>query len=112
MIPAWRTCTGQQCHRGHLQSFRVLRAGWSERPSSLNLAESQSVWEDNAKLTSFAAHVYLEAHVADASRHDLDAQVALAELIAIALEISELRSMTGREKPTVITWLNLHSSRT
>ena len=38
--------------------------------------------------------LYLEAYVADASRHDLDAQVAPAELIVLELEISELRSRT------------------
>jgi phosphoglucomutase len=47
--------------------------------------------------------VYLEAYEADTSRHHLDAQVALAELIGIALQISELRQRTGREQPTVIT---------
>ena len=47
--------------------------------------------------------VYLEAYEADVSRHHLDAQVALAELIRIALQISELKSRTGREQPTVIT---------
>jgi phosphoglucomutase len=47
--------------------------------------------------------VYLEAFEADAARHHLDAQVALAELINIALQVSELRSRTGREQPTVIT---------
>jgi phosphoglucomutase len=47
--------------------------------------------------------VYLEAFEADTSRHQLDAQVALKELIQIALQISELKQRTGREKPTVIT---------
>ena len=47
--------------------------------------------------------VYLEAYDADISRHHLDAQVALAELIQIALQISELRTRTGREQPMVIT---------
>ncbi len=47
--------------------------------------------------------LYLEAYEADASRHHLDAQVALAELIRIALQISELKQRTGREQPTVIT---------
>jgi phosphoglucomutase len=47
--------------------------------------------------------VYLEAYEADVTRHQLDAQVALAELIAIALQVSELRGRTGREQPTVIT---------
>ncbi len=47
--------------------------------------------------------VYLEAFDSDTSRHTLDAQVALKDLIDIAQEISELRQRTGREKPTVIT---------
>jgi phosphoglucomutase len=46
---------------------------------------------------------YLEAYEADTSRHHLDAQVALAELIQIALLVSELKQRTGREQPTVIT---------
>lgn len=47
--------------------------------------------------------VYLEAYDAEIANHKLDAQVALAELIQIALQISELRARTGREQPTVIT---------
>ncbi len=47
--------------------------------------------------------VYLEAYEADVSRHHLDAQEALHELIEIALNISELRTRTGRDQPTVIT---------
>jgi phosphoglucomutase len=47
--------------------------------------------------------VYLEAFEADVSNHHLDAQVALAELIQIALQVSELKQRTGRDKPTVIT---------
>ncbi len=47
--------------------------------------------------------VYLEAFEADVSRHQLDAQEALQELIQIALRISELQTRTGRVQPTVIT---------
>ncbi|MBU0620939.1 MAG: alpha-D-glucose phosphate-specific phosphoglucomutase [Gammaproteobacteria bacterium] len=47
--------------------------------------------------------VYLEAYEADVSRHHLDAQEALKELIRIALDISELQTRTGRDQPTVIT---------
>ena len=47
--------------------------------------------------------VYLEAYDADVHNHHLYAQVALAELIQIAEQISELRKRTGREQPTVIT---------
>ncbi len=47
--------------------------------------------------------VYLEAFEADVAHHHLDAQAALAELIRIALQVSELKQRTGREQPTVIT---------
>jgi phosphoglucomutase len=47
--------------------------------------------------------IYLEAYDAEVANHKLDAQVALAELIQIALQISELKKRTGREQPTVIT---------
>jgi phosphoglucomutase len=47
--------------------------------------------------------IYLEAYEPDVSKHHLDAQVALAELIAIALQLTELKARTGREQPTVIT---------
>jgi phosphoglucomutase len=47
--------------------------------------------------------IYLEKFEPDVSKHHLDAQEALATLISIALQISELRKRTGRERPTVIT---------
>jgi phosphoglucomutase len=47
--------------------------------------------------------IYLEAFEPNIENHHLDAQVALAEMIQIALEISELKQRTGRDKPTVIT---------
>jgi phosphoglucomutase len=47
--------------------------------------------------------IYLEAFEPDHSKHDMDAQDALAEMIQIALQISELKQRTGRDTPTVIT---------
>lgn len=47
--------------------------------------------------------IYIEAYEPDQAKHDLDAQVALAEMIEIALEVSQLKAITGRETPTVIT---------
>jgi phosphoglucomutase len=47
--------------------------------------------------------VYLERYEADPSRHDLDTQEALAPLIAIAEQVSELKQRTGRQQPSVIT---------
>jgi len=47
--------------------------------------------------------LYLESYEADFSRCDRDAQQALADLIGIALQLSQLKERTGREEPTVIT---------
>lgn len=47
--------------------------------------------------------IYLESFEPDVANHHLDAQVALSEMIQIALEISELKQRTGRAIPTVIT---------
>jgi phosphoglucomutase len=47
--------------------------------------------------------IYLEAFEPDSTKHHLDAQVALAEMIRIALQISQLKEKTGRDTPTVIT---------
>lgn len=47
--------------------------------------------------------IYLEAYEPSVELHHLDAQIALAEMIGIALQISELTERTGRGKPTVIT---------
>jgi len=47
--------------------------------------------------------IYLEAFDSDVRNHHLDAQVALAEMIKIALQISQLVEKTGRVAPTVIT---------
>lgn len=47
--------------------------------------------------------VYLESYEADALKHDMDAQDALAGMIAAANKISRLYELTGRDCPTVIT---------
>ena len=47
--------------------------------------------------------VYLERYEADPSRHDLETQDALSNLIAIADDVSGLRQRTGRQQPSVIT---------
>ncbi len=48
--------------------------------------------------------IYLEAYEPDTAKHHLDAQVALAEMIEIAMELSALKIRAGRDTPTVITW--------
>lgn len=47
--------------------------------------------------------VYLEAFTEDPQQQQLDAQQALAELITVSHQISQLPALTGREQPTVIT---------
>ncbi|XP_060203483.1 phosphoglucomutase, chloroplastic isoform X2 [Lycium barbarum] len=47
--------------------------------------------------------IYIEQFELDASKHDMDAQIALKPLIDLALSVSKLKDFTGREKPTVIT---------
>ncbi|MBE9008333.1 alpha-D-glucose phosphate-specific phosphoglucomutase [Fortiea sp. LEGE XX443] len=47
--------------------------------------------------------VYLESYEPDTAKQNLDTQQALADLIAIADEIAQIRTFTGREQPTVIT---------
>ena len=47
--------------------------------------------------------VYIERYEPDASRHNLDTQEALADLIAVADEIAGIRARTGRDRPSVIT---------
>jgi len=47
--------------------------------------------------------VYLEHYEPDPAKHVIETQQALGHLIALANEIAQLRTFTGREKPTVIT---------
>ena len=47
--------------------------------------------------------VYIEKYEPNVAKHDLDPQVALADLIEIAETISGVKARTGRKKPDVIT---------
>lgn len=47
--------------------------------------------------------IYLESYEKDTTNHGLDAQVALADMIQAANTVSQLKELTGRDKPTVIT---------
>jgi len=47
--------------------------------------------------------LYVESYEPDASKQDQDTQAALAPLISLADEIAQIKNLTGREKPTVIT---------
>lgn len=47
--------------------------------------------------------IYLESFEADVTKQSVDAQQALAEMIGLALSLSQLPEKTGRRAPTVIT---------
>ena len=47
--------------------------------------------------------VYVERYEPDASRHGIETQEALGDLIAAAEHFAEIKKRTGRDKPTVIT---------
>lgn len=47
--------------------------------------------------------VYIERFEADATRHGLETQAALADLIALADQVAGIRQRSGRDAPTVIT---------
>jgi phosphoglucomutase len=47
--------------------------------------------------------VYLESYEPDVAKQNLDPQEALADLITIADDVAQIRSLTGMDKPTVIT---------
>lgn len=50
-----------------------------------------------------ACRLYIEQYSSDVSTHSMDAQEALAPIIKLALDVSQLTKFTGRDKPTVIT---------
>ncbi|WP_204152528.1 alpha-D-glucose phosphate-specific phosphoglucomutase [Leptolyngbya sp. CCY15150] len=47
--------------------------------------------------------LYLESYEADPTKQGLDPQDALGDLIAIAHEMAQIKALTGRDQPTVIT---------
>jgi phosphoglucomutase len=47
--------------------------------------------------------LYLESYEPDPTKHGLDPQVALADLIQIAESVAQIKKFTGMDKPTVIT---------
>ena len=53
--------------------------------------------------TGATLRVYIERYEPDAGKHGIETQEALADLIQAAEEIAQIRSHTGRDKPSVIT---------
>jgi phosphoglucomutase len=96
--------TGEACDDFSL--YRPDRRQREHRPGPAHLFAdgSRIVFRLSGTGTEGATlRVYLEAFEADPARQRGDAQLLLAELIAIADEISGLKARSGRERPTVIT---------
>jgi phosphoglucomutase len=75
------------------QGIRILFAGGS-----------RIVFRLSGTGTSGATlRLYVERYEPDAARHGIETQAALADLIAVADEIAEIKTRTGRDAPTVIT---------
>lgn len=77
----------------HLQGLRILFEDGSRIVFRLSGTGTQGA----------TIRIYLEAFDPDMANHHLDAQDALHEMIQIALQVSDLKARTGRERPTVIT---------
>ena len=54
-------------------------------------------------MSDWLCRMYIEQYSNDPATYDTDAQEALGLIIQIALKLSQLQELTGREKPTVIT---------
>jgi phosphoglucomutase len=70
------------------------------------------VFEDGSRIvyrlsgtgtTGSTLRVYIERYEGDPARHGQDTQAALADLIALADELAQIRQRTGRQQPDVIT---------
>jgi phosphoglucomutase len=77
----------------HLQGLRILFDDGSRIVFRLSGTGTQGA----------TIRIYIEAFEPDVAKHHLDAQDALQEMIKIAMDISNLEKLTGRNKPTVIT---------
>ena len=53
--------------------------------------------------TGSTLRVYIERYEGDPARHAQDTQAALADLIALADELAQIRACTGRAQPDVVT---------
>ncbi|HDP90358.1 MAG TPA: alpha-D-glucose phosphate-specific phosphoglucomutase [Thioalkalivibrio sp.] len=84
-------------------------------PIDESVSESQGlriIFEDGSRLVfrlsgtgtqGATLRLYVERYEPDTTRHGIDTQEALADLIAIADELTHFRRRLGREAPTVIT---------
>ena len=62
-----------------------------------------TVYAGNAHRGNAVARALVARHLLALRWMNPNAQVALKEIIGVALELSKLQEITGRDKPTVIT---------
>lgn len=86
-----------------------------EDPVDGSISEQQGIrigFEDGSRMVfrlsgtgtaGATLRLYLERFEGDAEKQSLDPQVALADLIAIADEVAQIKTLTGFDVPTVIT---------
>jgi phosphoglucomutase len=81
---------------GSVSSHQGLRVGFADG--------SRIVYRLSGTGTSGATlRVYIERFEPDPAKHDVEPQLALAGLIALADQLAGIRRHTGRERPDVIT---------
>ncbi|XP_014672115.1 PREDICTED: phosphoglucomutase-1-like [Priapulus caudatus] len=99
------------------KAFKVAKADNFEYtdPIDGSVAKKQGIriiFEDGSRIvfrlsgtgsSGATIRMYIDSYEADSTKHCLDAQDMLKPLVEIALQMSQLRELTGRQKPTVIT---------
>ncbi|XP_074640464.1 phosphoglucomutase-1-like [Tubulanus polymorphus] len=99
------------------RNFKVAKADNFEYtdPIDKSISKNQGIriiFEDGSRVifrlsgtgsSGATIRLYVDSYEADKSKHNMDAQELLKPLVDIALQISQLRELTGRQKPTVIT---------
>ena len=89
------------------------RLGRPIEGSQFQLTEDVAVTLDGGSRTVFrlsgtgttgaTLRLYIERYEPDSTRHNIETQEALADLIAAAQTIADISGRTGRPEPTVIT---------
>jgi phosphoglucomutase len=101
-LPGLAGQTLRRIPRGAGRRFRLHRSG---RPVGRDRQGIRIIMTDGSRIVlrlsgtgteGATVRLYLERYEADPSRHNLDTQEALAPLIAIAEQVSELKQRTGR----------------
>ncbi|XP_071799446.1 phosphoglucomutase-1-like [Asterias amurensis] len=99
------------------KTYKVAKADDFEYTDPIDKSVSKKqgiriIFEDGSRIifrlsgtgsSGATVRMYIDSYESDKSKFPLDAQIVLQPLINIALRISQLRELTGRQEPTVIT---------